>query len=93
MLTTIYACEWMAFSSLQASSFMTEASKRRDGGFEARIFNAVSQKEITRVKGHFGPINSLAVHPASTQFASGSEDGLIRVQNFDQSYFEYKREK
>ena len=32
-------------------------------------------EEFGRVKGHFGPINALDVHPFGKSFASGSEDG------------------
>jgi len=60
------------------------------GKFEARFFHLVFEEEFGRVKGHFGPINSLAYHPSGTQYTSGAEDGFLRVHNFDQSYFDYK---
>ena len=60
------------------------------GKFEARFFHAIHEEEFARVKGHFGPINTLAFHPSGTQYTSGAEDGFLRVHNFDQSYFEYK---
>ena len=31
--------------------------------FEVRFFHSVFEDEIGRVKGHFGPINTLAFHP------------------------------
>jgi translation initiation factor 3 subunit I len=31
--------------------------------------------------------NSIAVHPAGTAYASGGEDGYVRVHHFDESYF------
>lgn len=61
----------------------------RSGKFDARFFHLVFEEEFGRVKGHFGPINSLAFHPDGKSFASGGEDGYVRVQNFDQSYFDY----
>ena len=33
------------------------------GKFDARFYHLVFEEEIGRVKGHFGPINSLAFHP------------------------------
>lgn len=59
------------------------------------------------MKGHFGPINTIAIHPDGKRFvslhpllshfqlfpsfsyASGGEDGLIRVHYFDNDYLEY----
>ncbi|CAG7819312.1 unnamed protein product [Allacma fusca] len=39
------------------------------GKFEARFFDLVYEDEFARVKGHFGPINSLAFHPGGRQYA------------------------
>ena len=33
------------------------------GKFDARFFDLAFEEEFGRVKGHFGPINSLAFHP------------------------------
>lgn len=33
------------------------------GKFDARFYHLIFEEEIGRVKGHFGPINSLAFHP------------------------------
>lgn len=48
----------------------------------------IFQEEIGGVKGHFGPINTLAFHPNGKQYCSGGEDGYVRLHNFDDSYFE-----
>jgi translation initiation factor 3 subunit I len=32
----------------------------------------------------------IAVHPAGTSYASGGEDGYVRVHHFDESYFKAK---
>lgn len=32
----------------------------------------------------------IAVHPAGTSYASGGEDGFVRVHHFDESYFRAK---
>lgn len=62
----------------------------RVGKFDARFFHLVFEEEFARVKGHFGPINTLAFHPDGRSFSSGGEDGFVRIQSFDPSYFEYK---
>ena len=56
------------------------------GKFETRFFHTIYGEEFGRVKGHFGPINALAMHPSGKAFASGSEDGFIRLHHFDQAY-------
>ena len=51
------------------------------GKFETRFFHMVYGEEFARVKGHFGPINALAVHPFGKSYASGSEDGYVPLQS------------
>ena len=34
------------------------------GKFDARFYHMVFEEELGRVKGHFGPINTLAFHPS-----------------------------
>lgn len=58
----------------------------RSGKFDSRFFHLVYEEEFGRVKGHFGPINSLAIHPDGRSYATGGEDGYIRVQTFDNAY-------
>ena len=50
----------------------------------------VFNEEFARVKGHFGPINSIQFHPTGRGYASGGEDGYVRVHQFDDAYFEFK---
>jgi len=73
----------------QEAMEVTQTATSR-GKFEARFFHLIFEEEFARVKGHFGPINSIAFHPNGKQYTSGAEDGFLRVHNFDQSYFEYK---
>lgn len=61
----------------------------KSGKFDSRFFHLVYEEEFARVKGHFGPINSLAFHPDGKSYATGGEDGFVRVQVFDASYYEF----
>ncbi|KAL5512769.1 hypothetical protein ACEPAG_3035 [Sanghuangporus baumii] len=71
-----------------AMSVTTTSS--RQGKFETRFWHKIFEEELGRVKGHFGPINTLAVHPSGKCYASGGEDGFVRVHHFDESYFKAK---
>ncbi|KAJ2991649.1 Eukaryotic translation initiation factor 3 subunit I [Globomyces sp. JEL0801] len=62
----------------------------KQGKFEVRFYHLVFEEEIGRVKGHFGPINTLAFHPSGTGYASGGEDGFVRVHHFDDNYFKFR---
>lgn len=61
----------------------------RHGKFDARLFHMVFEEEFARLKGHFGPINSLAFHPNGRTLSTGGEDGYIRINTFDQSYYDF----
>jgi len=61
----------------------------RHGQFQARFFHLIFEEEFAGVKGHFGPINSMAFHPDGKSFSTGGEDGFIRIQSFDQDYYEF----
>ncbi|ODV70845.1 translation initiation factor eIF3 subunit i [Cyberlindnera jadinii NRRL Y-1542] len=60
------------------------------GKFEARFYHKIFEDEIGRVKGHFGPLNYIAVHPSGSSYASGGEDGYVRVHTFEKSYYDFK---
>lgn len=63
------------------------------GSFDAHFFNKIYQADLGRVGGHFGPINSIAIHPFGTSYSSGAEDGTIRIHHFDKDYFEFDYSK
>ncbi|KAG5463185.1 MAG: eukaryotic translation initiation factor 3 subunit, partial [Olpidium bornovanus] len=67
-------------------------TSQRAGKFECRFYNKIFEEEIGRVKGHFGPINTIAIHPAGTGYASGAEDGFIRLHQFDKGYQKFAAE-
>ena len=64
----------------------------RQGKFEARFYHKIFMEEIGRVRGHFGPLNYVAVHPQGTSYCSGGEDGYVRVHHFDKPYFDFMYE-
>jgi translation initiation factor 3 subunit I len=45
---------------------------------------------LGNVKGHFGPVNALAFSPNGKMFASGGEEGIVRLHHFDNEYFNAK---
>lgn len=72
----------------QEALHVTTTSSRA-GQFEARFFHPALEVEIGRVRGHFGPINTVMYHPAGRGYASGAEDGYVRLHTFDPDYFEF----
>eukprot|EP01018_Ginkgo_biloba_P035392 Gb_07392 [translate_table: standard] len=70
----------------QEASHVT-TTDRRAGKFEATFYHKILEEEIGGVKGHFGPINALAFNPDGRSFASGGEDGYVRLHHFDPDYF------
>ncbi|KAI9856489.1 MAG: translation initiation factor eIF3 subunit [Vezdaea acicularis] len=75
----------------QAAMDVTTTSTRQ-GKFEARFYHRIFEDEIGRVKGHFGPLNYIAVDPQGRSYASGGEDGYVRVHHFDKPYFDFMYE-
>jgi len=71
-----------------ASKVTTTAD--REGKFEARLYHKIYTSELGRIKGHFGPINTVAFSPDGRQYVSGGEDGFVRLHHFDQDYFDRK---
>jgi translation initiation factor 3 subunit I len=72
----------------EAMSVTTTAGKV--GKFETRFFWLVYEEEFGTVKGHFGPINALDINPNGLSYASGAEDGYVRLHFFDKSYLDMK---
>jgi len=60
------------------------------GKFETRFFHLIYEEEFGSVKGHFGPINALAINPNGRNYASGAEDGYVRLHQFDKSYLDMR---
>ncbi|OEH77270.1 eukaryotic initiation factor- delta subunit [Cyclospora cayetanensis] len=58
-----------------------------EGKFEALLYHVVRGEEIASCKGHFGPLHTLAWRPDGSGYASGGEDGYVRLYSFDEEYF------
>lgn len=65
-------------------------TSRKKGGFEIKLVNYITSEELAEIKGHFGPVHSLAFSPDGKTFASGSEDGYVRVHFFQPDYYTNK---
>lgn len=52
------------------------------GGFEARFYHKIYAEEFGNVRGHFGPINTVAFSPDGRSFTTGGEDGYVRMHHF-----------
>lgn len=62
----------------------------KSGKFDSRFFHTIFEEEIGRVKGHFGPINTIDFHPDGRSYATGAEDGFVRINHLDDSYFMFE---
>ena len=83
--------EYVILGGGQAAMDVTTTSARQ-GKFEARFYHKVFEEEIGRVRGHFGPLNYVAVDPTGKCYCSGGEDGYVRVHHFDPPYFDFRYE-
>jgi translation initiation factor 3 subunit I len=83
--------EFVVLGGGQDAMNVTTTSARQ-GKFESRFYHKILEEEVGRVRGHFGPINTIAVHPDGTAYSSGGEDGYVRVHHFDPDYFTFKLE-
>ncbi len=63
-----------------------------EGKFETLLFHMVLEHELGKVKGHFGPLHTVAWASNGKGFATGSEDGFVRVHWMDGEYFGKKWE-
>lgn len=75
----------------QDASQVTTTSVK-EGKFDARFYHLVFEEEFARIRGHFGPINTVAFHPSGNGYSSGGEDGYVRMLEFDPEYFSFEIE-
>lgn len=68
LTTTVLSLQVVLGGGQEAMEVTTTTTKA--GKFDARFYHLVFAEEIGRVKGHFGPINSLAFHPSGERFVA-----------------------
>ncbi len=68
--------------ALTSAAFSPDGARIVTASFDrtARIFDAESGKQITRVR-HLGPVNSAAFSPDGTRIVTTSDDGTARIWN------------
>lgn len=60
------------------------------GHFETYVCNAISTEKVCLFRGHFGPVNSIAIHPKGTHVVTGGEEAIARCNQLDTNYLNYK---
>jgi translation initiation factor 3 subunit I len=70
----------------KASEVTTTAS--HEGKFTILLYHLIYGNEIGSIRGHFGPVNALAISPDGSTYVTGGEDGTVRLQRFDADYYD-----
>jgi len=70
----------------QEASKVTQ-TKVDSAQFKVRFFHMIYEDDIGGIPGHFGPVNQVVFQPDGRGFASGGEDGYVRLHHFDPDYF------
>uniref|UniRef100_A0A7S4U866 Serine-threonine kinase receptor-associated protein n=1 Tax=Paramoeba aestuarina TaxID=180227 RepID=A0A7S4U866_9EUKA len=55
--------------------------------FASRVHHKIFQEELATIPGHFGPVNDVRYNPNGRSFATGGEDGYVRLNILDDEYF------
>ena len=93
--TTGRPCNGASFSPImnhvligggQAASEVT-GTKVDPAQFATRIYHKIYAEEMGMIPGHFGTVNAVKFSPTGKQFATGGEDGFIRLNSLDDTYF------
>ena len=59
------------------------------GKFEVHLFHKVLEEELDLIKGHFSPVNFVAIAPDGRSFVTGAEEGYCRLHHFDKTYVDW----
>jgi translation initiation factor 3 subunit I len=60
----------------------------KEGGFDLDFINTLTGEISASIKGHFGPVNTLAFSGNGKILASGGEDSTVRLHNINDDLFE-----
>ncbi len=55
--------------------------------FSVRFWCRSLTDQLAHIGGHFGPVHTLSYSPDGKAFASGGEDGYIRIHQLDEDFF------
>jgi hypothetical protein len=55
---------------------------------ECRSNRGVTLQELGTIKGHFGPVNYVAISPNGKAYCSGGEEGFIRLNHLPPEFFD-----
>jgi len=80
-------CPYVIAGGGQDAMAVTTTSSKQ-GKFEISFYDHCFGDELGSIGGHFGPVNTISFSPDGRSFASGGEDGYVRINHLDQAYFE-----
>lgn len=63
-------------------------TETQEGKQEVVLLHMVTAEILGLIAGHFSPVNSIAFMPNGKGFATGAEEGYVRLYKFDPSYFD-----
>lgn len=70
----------------QDARHVTTTSAQK-GKFEIQFFHTIFEEKVGEIRtGHFSPINYIAVSSDGTHFATGAEEGNVRLFKFDSDF-------
>jgi serine-threonine kinase receptor-associated protein len=71
--------------TVESASFCPAKRRFVAGGDDmwVRLYNAETGAELEVLKGHHGPVHTVRFGPEGKEYASGSEDGTIRIWQTD----------
>ena len=63
------------------------STNAKEGGFDLEFINFNSGESIASIKGHFGPVNTIAFSENGKLLASGADDSTVRIHRINDDIF------
>ena len=86
IISPLSNCPFVIGAGGQDAASVTTTSAK-EGKFEYTFFHTIFEEQVGTLKGHFGPVNALAWSPDGRSYASGGEEGFVRINHFDNDFF------